>query len=149
MSHSLSIVNVHLVFAIKNQAPLINADIRPVLFSYMGGLLKINTCLPIAINGPGDHVHSLFTLGKNIAISEVVEQLKRKSSKWIKSVSHEYSSFYWQRGYGVFSVGLSKLEHVRNYIINQERHHMIFSFEEERSSFLVAHGLMERDWDMC
>ena len=146
MSHSLSLVNVHLVFGIKRQAPLIKPDIRPELFSYMGGLLEISGCLPVAINGPGDHVHALFTLGKNISISEVVEILKRKSSKWIKSAHQDYASFYWQRGYGVFSVSFPKLEHVKNYIINQERRHNVCSFEQERTSFLTAHGLTKSDW---
>ena len=148
MSHSLSMINVHLVFGIKMGAPTIGPDIRPELFSYMGGLLQKMNCAPIAIDGPGDHVHALFTLGRNIAMSEVVEELKRNSSKWIKRIGRDYSGFYWQRGYGVFSVSLSQLDSVKKYILNQEKHHMIFSFEHECMSFLIKHGLTERDWNM-
>jgi putative transposase len=147
MSHSLSMINVHLVFGIKIGAPNIETKIRPELFSYMGGILQKMNCAPIVINGPGDHVHALFTLGKNLAISDVVEDLKRNSSKWIKKVGPDYSSFYWQRGYGVFSVSLSQLENVKTYILNQEKHHLGYSFEHECLSFLIKHGLTERDWN--
>jgi putative transposase len=146
MSHSLSLINVHLIFCIKRGAPMITPDIRPGLFSYIGGLLGKSNCLPIAINGPGDHVHSLFTLGKNISISQMVEELKRNSSKWIKRIGSDYSSFYWQRGYGVFSVSFSSIGTVKKYVLNQEKHHMIFSFEHERAAFLNAHGLTLSDW---
>lgn len=147
MSHSLSMINLHLVFGIKREAPIINHDIRPELFSYMGGLLQKLNCLPIAINGPNDHVHLLFTLGRNIAISDVVEELKRNSSKWVKKIGPEYLSFYWQRGYGVFSVSPSKLGAVKNYILNQEKHHLVFSFQHECTAFLAAHGLNVSDWN--
>lgn len=105
-------------------------------------------CSPIIINGPGDHVHALFTLGKTVAIADVVEDLKRSSSKWIKTLGSDYLGFYWQRGYGVFSVSVSNLGSAKKYILNQEEHHMAFSFDHECASFLAAHGLSKHDWNM-
>ncbi len=148
MSHSLAVINVHLVFSIKLGSPVIGADIRSELFAYMAGILHRLNCSPIIINGPGDHVHALFTLGKNVAISDVVEDLKRNSSKWIKRMGPDYQGFYWQRGYGVFSVSFSNLGGAKKYIQNQEKHHMLFSFEHECSFFLNSHGLTNKDWNM-
>ena len=148
MSHSLAVINVHLVFGIKLGSPVMGPDIRSELFAYMAGILHKLNCSPIIINGPGDHVHALFTLGKNVAMSDVVEDLKRNSSKWIKRIGSDYQGFYWQRGHGVFSVSFSNLGAAKKYIQNQEKHHMVFSFEHECSFFLNSHGLTNKDWNM-
>src|SRR4051794_10343343 len=68
-------------------------------------------------------VHILFGLSRNHALSKVVEEVKRASSKWMKTLGAEFAKFYWQNGYGAFSVSSSLVESVRRYIANQEEHH--------------------------
>src|SRR5437899_2598786 len=77
----------------------------------------------ILIGGTADHVHLLFCLSKNYALKKIVEEVKKGSSKWIKTIDPRYREFHWQNGYGAFSVSQSKRETVKRYIENQEEHH--------------------------
>jgi hypothetical protein len=81
----------------------------------------------------------LFVLSKTISLSKVVEELNKESSKWAKSAIHP--RFYWQTGYGAFSVSASNEKRVVDYIINQERHHRKMSFQEELRKLLEKHGI--------
>ncbi len=146
MPHSLSGVNVHLVFGVKYRSPLLTANIRVRLFGFIAATLERNGCFPLAVNGPSDHVHALFVLGRQHSIAKIVEQLKKTSSKWLKSISSEHSSFYWQVGYGIFSVGHSEVKLVKKYIHNQEIHHRTVSFVQERNAILAKYGFSPGDW---
>ena len=83
-----------------------------------------------------DHVHSLFALARTSALSEIVKEIKRGSSLWIKTKSKGLSDFAWQNGYGAFSIGSSQIEAVRRYIKNQEEHHRTASFQDEFRTLL-------------
>ena len=100
MSQSLSKLYTHIVFHTKYNRDVIKADIEKELFAYFGGILKENKSVPIAINGIENHVHILCIMSKNIALADLLEELKRNSSRWIKSKGVEYSDFAWQGGYG-------------------------------------------------
>lgn len=65
-----------------------------------------------------------------------MEELKSHSSKWIKTKGMGYESFYWQDGYGAFSVNPSEIDTVIAYIAKQKEHHRRKTFQEEYRSFL-------------
>ncbi len=104
MPQSLSSVLVHLVFSTKNREPLISRDIRPQLHGYMVGILNHLKCPSIQTGGVDDHVHILFALHRTKTIAEIVEEVKKSSSKWMKAEGR-VKEFSWQSGYGAFSIG--------------------------------------------
>ena len=142
MPQSLSRIIVHLVFSTKNRAPLLAPNCRERMFEYLGGVLKKLECPPIRIGGVADHVHVLFVLNKTQSVSGVVEELKKDSSKWAKQTIHP--EFFWQNGYGAFSVSPSNVDQVVAYIENQEEHHRTMTFQDELRELFRRHGI---EWD--
>ncbi len=108
----------------------------------MASILKDCDCSPIIIGGIEDHVHVLCKVSKTRSISSVVENVKKKSSKWIKTRGIEYNNFYWQNGYGAFSIGKSQVNTLKEYIQNQEEHHRKKSFKDEFLEILNRYGVM-------
>jgi len=141
MSQSLSKLYVHIVFHIKINAVEIRDAEKQRLYAYMGSVIKSNESIPILINGTGDHVHILCVMSKNIALSKLVEEIKRHSSRWIKTLDEHYASFAWQGGYGGFSVSPSVHDRTKRYIENQEEHHKKRTFKEEYQMFLDEYGI--------
>lgn len=141
MPQSLARLPIHLIFSTKNRQPLITDAVREPLHAYMGTVLIGLECHPILINSVEDHVHLLFDLGRTVSVSRVVEDVKKASSKWIKTQSAEFGGFAWQAGYGAFAVSESKVEAVRAYIARQREHHAKQTFEEEYREFLQRHGV--------
>ena len=141
MSQSLSKLYIHIVFHTKNNQDLIKPAIEKELYAYFGGLLKDMRCVPIAINGIENHVHILCIMSKNIALADLLEDLKRNSSRWIKTKGDDYKEFAWQGGYGGFSVSQSKVDVVKKYIENQKEHHKTETFKEEYIKFLKEYGI--------
>ncbi|MBS1571264.1 MAG: IS200/IS605 family transposase [Bacteroidetes bacterium] len=136
MGQSLNKIYVHIVFSTKYRQPLITDSIKEELFNYLGGICKSLECNPIQVGGFNDHVHILCVLSKKIALMDLLEKVKSNSSKWIKTKGNEFSNFYWQSGYGAFSVNPTEIELVKNYIINQEEHHQKKNFQDEFLAFL-------------
>src|SRR5689334_5711518 len=129
MSQSLARIVLHLVFCTKNRvAWLTDVTARHELHAHMAGILKKLECPAILINGVADHVHVLSQLSRTIAVCDLLEGLKKNSSRWIKRQSAKYADFHWQAGYGAFSVSESNLPQVRKYIAEQEVHHRKISF---------------------
>ena len=131
MPQSLVKNYLHITFCTKNRQPFIDDNIKAELFRYLGGICKNLDCYPILVGGYKDHIHILCSLSRKIALMKLIEELKSHSSKWIKTKGENYKKFYWQNGYGGFSVNPNQLEVVENYISNQEEHHMNKSFKEE------------------
>ena len=125
-----------MVFSTKNRKPLISKEIQDDLFSYLGGICKNLECNPIQVGGYRDHVHILCLLSKKIALMNLIEKIKSNSSKWMKTKGEQFTDFYWQNGYGVFSVNPTEIEIVQQYILNQEEHHKKISFQDEFLKFL-------------
>ena len=98
-------------------------------------------CAPVLINSVEDHAHLLFDLARTISISQAVEDVKKSSSKWIKTQGPEFAGFAWQAGYGAFAVSESNVETVRAYIANQREHHRTKTFQEEYRAFLERHNV--------
>ena len=131
MAQSLCKMLVHIVFSTKNRERLIDTAIEPKLHAYMAGILEQMDSPAVLIGGADDHVHSLILLSKNKALTEVIQEMKRGSSKWIKDQGSAYRSFYWQSGYGAFSIGQSSVNDLKVYIQNQREHHLRTSFQDE------------------
>ena len=133
-----SLVNnyVHIVFSTKHREPLIKPPFEEELHAYLGGTCKKLGCPVLIVGGYTDHVHILCMLSKNIALSELLKQIKQESSKWMKTKHDSLKSFTWQGGYGAFSVNPKGIEVVKEYIKNQHRHHSKKSFKQEYVSIL-------------
>ena len=141
MSQSLSKLYVHAVFHVKYNSPKIRRQDKNELYAYMGAIIKDNQSVPIIINGVENHVHILFVLSKNIALAKIMEEIKRHSSRWIKTKGNYYSQFAWQGGYGGFSVSPSLHDKTKRYIRNQQEHHRKMTFKEEYLMFLKEYGV--------
>lgn len=141
MSQSLSKLYVHATFHVKNTSVPIRRQDLDSLFAYIAQVLKSLDCHPIQVGGVGDHVHILSTMSKNLSLSKMMEEVKRHSSRWLKSKDSYYNRFGWQGGYGGFSVSQSVIERTANYIKNQERHHKKRDFKEEYLCFLKEYGV--------
>lgn len=136
MSQSLSQVFVHITFSTKNRKPFIDDEIKPRLFEYLGGICNGLECQALQVGGHDDHIHVLCLLSKKITQIKLMEEVKKSSSKWIKTIDEKYRNFYWQNGYGIFSVNPSETDVVINYIRNQKEHHRKHSFQDEFRAFL-------------
>ena len=136
MAQSLGKVYIHLIFHIKTTSVRMCEKDLEHIHSYMGKTINDMGCQSICVGGVDDHVHILFILSRDKAISKVVEEVKRHSSRWIKSQGQPYAGFEWQGGYAVFSVSQSVVEATRTYILNQKEHHKRVSFVDEYQQFL-------------
>ena len=140
MPQSLARVVLHIVFSTKNRVPFLrDPELRERLHSYVAGVLKDMGCEPILVNGVEDHIHILCNLSRTVTIADLVEEVKKGPSKWMKSQGAEYEDFFWQGGYGSFSVSESKVEQVREYIARQEEHHREVTFQEEFRAICRKH----------
>ena len=128
MPQSLVKILVHVVFSTKNRVDLIHPDIEPGLYAYIHGIVENNKSKLIIGDGTKNHGHLLISMGKTIDISDLVGHIKRDSSSWMKQ--HD-RSFYWQEGYGAFSIGESQVPRVTAYIQSQKEHHRKQDFQDE------------------
>jgi len=139
MPQSLSRLHIHLIFSTKNRERIISDRVRDSLHAYMATVLQNIGCPSVLINSVEDHVHVLFELARTVAVSAAVEEVKKASSKWIKTQGAEFAGFAWQAGYGAFAVSESNVPAVREYIAGQQQHHRKKSFQEEYRAFLERH----------
>lgn len=136
MAQTLVKVYVHLVFSTKNRGEFISAEIEKELFAYIGGVLRQKQSSLLAANGTANHVHLLISQSKNHSLSDLLRELKKASSYWIKTKDARFKNFQWQAGFGAFSIGHSQIETVKNYIAKQKEHHKTELFEDEYRKFL-------------
>ncbi|MFW5656657.1 MAG: IS200/IS605 family transposase, partial [Bacteroidota bacterium] len=113
MPQSLSKVYVHITFSTKHIQSLIDETIEDRLFEYIGGICKGLESNPIQVGGHKNHIHILCLLSKKITQIKLLEEIKKQSSKWIKTVDEKYKNFYWQDGYAIFSVNPKKIDVVK------------------------------------
>lgn len=135
---------VHIIFSTKNRADLIRPEIEEELFSYIGGITNNNKSKLLSAGGTENHIHLLVSMSKNIELSKLVGDIKRDSSKWIKTKGKDFNLFQWQDGYGAFSVGHTQIADVKKYIAKQKEPHASDSFEDEFRYFLNKY---EMDYD--
>lgn len=105
------------------------------MFAYIHGIVENNKSKLIIGNGTMNHIHLLVSIGRTIDISELIGDVKRSSSLWVKSQG-TYPNFYWQEGYGAFSIGQSQVPDVKRYIEDQKAHHAEKDFKTEFRSLL-------------
>ncbi|HXS55453.1 MAG TPA: IS200/IS605 family transposase [Hanamia sp.] len=140
MSQSLVKNYLHLIFSTKYREHLIYPPVEEELHAYLGGICKRMECHPIKIGGYTDHVHILCMLSKKIALMKLLEEVKSHSSKWMKTKGDDLGNFYWQDGYGAFSVNPSDIDRVVAYIAHQKEHHSKITFQDEYRAILKRYG---------
>ena len=141
MPQSLTKIYLHLIFSTKHRAPMIDDGIKDELYAYLGGVCRATDCEPVKIGGYYDHVHILCRFSKKIALMDLLEEVKKRSSKWIKTKGAGYANFYWQDGYAAFSVNPSQLQVVTDYIANQYQRHSKQGFQDECRAFFKKYGV--------
>ena len=141
MAQSLCKVYLHIVFHTKNSSPTVASEHLERLHQYVGGLVNTTGCQVLCVGGTENHIHALMMFSRTETIAHVVEEMKRNSSRWIKTLSPYYEKFAWQGGYGVFSVSQSQVDTVVAYIKNQAEHHKKQSFRNEYLEFLRLHEI--------
>jgi REP element-mobilizing transposase RayT len=142
MPQSLAKVLLHIVFSTKNRYSfLVDKNLREEMHAYLGGTCNNLGCPVLTVGGVADHVHVLSALLRNISIAKLVGELKRGSSKWIKTKGRMLTKFAWQNGYGAFSLSPSEVEGVRRYIATQEEHHRKRTFQDEYRAFLKEYDV--------
>ena len=141
MGQSLVQNYIHIVFSTKYRRPLIQPPVEQELHAYLGGICNRLECQTIIVGGYTHHIHILCKLSKKIALMKLVEEVKSHSSKWIKDKGKSYENFYWQDGYGAFSVNPAEVDKVISYIANQKAHHEKKAFRDEYSEFLKKYQL--------
>ena len=141
MPNTYTQIHLQLVFAVKHRAAVISPTWKYDLYTYLTGIIQNHNHKLIAINGMPDHVHILIGMRPTQSLSELMQQLKQSSSKWINEKRLTGSRFAWQEGYGAFSYGKSQLPALIQYIQNQEQHHQTRSFLDEYRRFLDLFGI--------
>ena len=140
MPQSCAHVLLHIIYGTKHRVPFLeNRELREELYKYMAKILDDIDCPALAINGVEDHVHILCCLSRSLAIKGLVQEVKASPSQWLKKKG--LPEFYWQTGYGAFSVSQSQEPRVRRYIVNQEEHHRNVSFRAEFAEICRRHGV--------
>jgi len=142
MSQSLAKLWIHIIFSTKNREPFLeNLKIREQMHAYLVQVTRDMKSPAAMVGGVADHVHLLCLQDKNAKIPDLIAKLKQTSSKWIKTKGNAFANFYWQAGYGVFSVSQSAVPAVKEYIANQATHHRHMGFKEEFRLHLERHCL--------
>ena len=142
MPQSLANIMIHLIFSTKSRIEWISANLEGPLYAYLCGIADNLRTPIIEIGGMPDHVHILMHLSRIITMSEVVQQLKTGSSRFIKETEPaSAANFTWQKGYGAFSVSPSQKALVIAYIKGQKEHHQEQSFQNEYRLLLHKHKI--------
>ena len=142
MPQSLSNVLLHIVFSTKHRRPFLELpEVQDVMTGYLVGTLRNLKCPSLIVGVVEDHVHILCNLARTITIAKLIAELKASSSGRIKEEASALRSFYWQNGYGAFSVSQSNVESVKQYIASQEEHHRKMTFQEEFRLLLRRHNI--------
>jgi REP element-mobilizing transposase RayT len=141
MPQSLAQVLVHLVFSTKDRKPWLGNDIRDELHAYIGGIVSHLNGTLLKVGSVADHIHLLIVHPRTCAPSELVQNIKTGSSKWMKTKSPSYTDFHWQSGYGIFSISPSHRPALEQYIANQAEHHRRTTFQDEYRLLLEKYGI--------
>ena len=131
----------HAVFSTKQRAGLITPELETRLYPFIGGIVRDLRCTLLAINGMPDHVHLLIRYRADLSHSQLLQQVKGRSSKWIHEAFGQLGHFAWQEGYGGFTVSQSAVPQVQEYIAAQKQHHQRQDFKAEFLELLRRHGI--------
>lgn len=137
MANTYTQLHIHTVFAVKNRNGLIHNNWKNDLYKYITGIIQAHKHKLIIINGMPDHIHILFGMRPVQSLSDLMQDVKGSSSKWINEQKLTKGRFEWQEGYGAFSYSKSHVQNVISYIRDQEIHHDKKSFREEYKDMLT------------
>ncbi len=131
MANTFTQLYTQLVFAVQSRQSLIQNRFEEDVYKYITGIIQNKGHKIIAINGMPDHIHIFIGMKPKEAISDLVRDVKKDSSKLINSKNWIRGKFNWQEGFGGFSYGHSQISDVATYIENQKKHHKKRTFKEE------------------
>jgi len=129
----------HCVFSTKDRRPLISPELRERLWPFLGGIAREHKMKAVEIGGMEDHVHVLLSIPSTVCIAKALQLIKGGSSKWVHDTFPQHRLFGWQEEYGAFSVSVSGLDKVIEYITTQEKHHRKMTFQQEFVTLLKKH----------
>jgi len=136
MANTYTQIHIQVVFSVQNRECIIQKQWKDELYRYISGIVKNNSHKMLAINGMPDHIHIIFGMRPVQSLSDLMQDIKGSSSKWINEKKIVRGKFSWQEGYGAFSYSRSQLPQVIQYIEKQEEHHKKQTFMEEYEDFL-------------
>lgn len=145
MANTYTQLNVHAVFSVKGRGNYISKEWIDELHKYLAGTLKETKNYSLAVGGVKDHVHIFFELNPSISVSDVMKNVKSKSSKWINTKNFVAGKFEWQSGYGAITYSRSQRNDVIKYIMKQEEHHGKHSFKDEYLELLRRNEIKYED----
>ncbi len=122
-------LHYHFVFSTKNREPWLAPTARKRVHEYIGGIIRSMNGIAHAVGGTGDHIHVAAGLRATHCLADVMREIKSESSRWIHEELRQ-AGFTWQEGYGAFTFAAPDLESVRAYVLNQEEHHRVKTFQE-------------------
>lgn len=135
MPNTYSQLYIQIVFAVKGRQAFINESFREELQKYISGIIAEKKQKLYAIYCMPDHTHILVSIKPDIAVSDLVRDIKANSSSFIKEKGF-IKNFSWQTGFGAFSYSKSQSLQVVDYILKQPLHHKKKIFKEEYIDFL-------------
>ncbi len=144
MANTYTQIHIQAIFAVKKRTGLIQKEWKDELYKYITGIIQAHDHKLLAINGMPDHLHVFFGMRPVQALSELMQDVKQDSSKWINQKKFIKEKFEWQEGFGAFSYSKSQAPGVIAYVQNQEIHHRKITFLDEYKSFLEK---MEVNYD--
>ena len=136
MANTYTQIHLQFVFVVKFRKALIDKSFKEELYQYITGIVQSYGHKMLAINGVEDHVHVFVGMRPTQSISDLMQDIKGSSSKWINEKKFLKVKFEWQEGYGAFSYSKSHVQNVINYVNNQEKHHAKQTFRDEYLDFL-------------
>lgn len=136
MANTYTQLYTHIVFAVKGRQSLIPKHHKETLHQYITRIITNKKQTVIRINSMPDHIHILIGMTPDIALSDLVRDIKANSSKFISKKEWVVGRFEWQAGFAAFSYSHSQLDAIVSYIKNQEEHHARLTFREEYLAFL-------------
>ena len=144
MANTYTQIHLQLIFAVQNRRSLIQESWEDRLYEYITGIVQQNTHKMIIINGMPDHLHIVIGMRPIQSLSDLMQDIKGSSSKWINDNKLSAGKFNWQEGFGAFSYSKSQLPKLIEYVKNQKAHHKKKTFIDEYKEFLKA---FEVDFD--
>ena len=141
MANTFINLQYHLVFSTKHRKDFIVDCVRDRLYNYLGAIIRNEKGTMLTIGGTQNHVHILAQFSKTANISNMLQQIKGSSSKWINGQNLLPYHFRWQSGYAAFTVSQSQSGIVSRYIKNQVEHHRKITFKDEFIKLLEKHGI--------
>ncbi|QQS40847.1 MAG: IS200/IS605 family transposase [Acidobacteriota bacterium] len=145
MANTYSHLYAMVVFAVMGRSHCLKAEFREELFKYITGIVKNKGQKLMAIGGVEDHIHILVGYQPDIALSDLVRDVKSSSTRFINDKNLVRGKFMWQRGFGAFSYSHSHIDTVVRYVLNQEEHHKVGSFKDEYLALLDKYEIKYDD----